>query len=175
MNGDLLSTTDYNDMKTEEILIPYKEDEVCCVCLENTTDNTTCNHYICFKCRDRCIIQQRRDCPMCRQTNVLSTYSNTVNLINNVDYTELNELFHRSLYNKRHVSLDDSSSSSSSDDDDDDDDESESDDDNSLRQEELRQEEVRQEELRQEELIRRVRQEELREVGLYSDSDSDCE
>jgi hypothetical protein len=49
INGDLLAPTDYNDMKTEEILIPYKEDEVCCVCLENTIDNTTCNHYICFK------------------------------------------------------------------------------------------------------------------------------
>jgi hypothetical protein len=151
INGDLLAPTDYNDMKTEEILIPYKEDEVCCVCLENTIDNTTCNHYICFKCRDRCIIQQRRDCPMCRQTNVLSTYSNNIHLINNIDYTELNELFHRSLYNKRHVSLDidddDSSSSSSSSSDDDD---SESDDDNA-------------------EIA--LREEELREVGLYDDSE----
>jgi hypothetical protein len=101
-------------MKTEEILIPYKEDEVCCVCLENTTDNTTCNHYICFKCRDKCIIQQRRGCPICRQPDVLSTYSNNMNLINNSDYAELSELFNRNLCSRHNSS---SSSSSSSDDD----------------------------------------------------------
>jgi hypothetical protein len=114
INGDLLSSNDYADTKTEELIIPYKEDEVCCVCLENTTDNTTCNHYICFKCRDKCIIQQRKDCPMCRQHNVLSIYSNSIHLINNNDYAELNELFNRKIFNKRNISLDDSSSSSSS-------------------------------------------------------------
>ena len=137
MNGDLLSLSNYNDMKTEEILLPYKEDEVCCVCLENTTDNTTCNHYICFKCRDKCIIQQKKDCPMCRKTNVLGIYSNNMNLINNNDYEELSDLFNRKLFNKRHI-LDDDSDSSSEDDE----------------EEEY---------------------DELREVGLYSDSDSDDE
>jgi hypothetical protein len=103
ISGDLLSTGDYNDMKTEEILIPYNENEVCCVCLENTTDNTTCGHFICLRCRDKCIIQKKKDCPICRSRNVLPIYSNTINLINNVDYTELYDLF----YDRIHINIED--------------------------------------------------------------------
>ena len=111
LNGDFMSLSNYNDMKTEEILIPYKEEEVCCVCLENTTDTTTCNHFICFKCRDKCIIQQRKDCPMCRQSNVLGIYCNNMNLINNSDYSELSMLFNRKFHDDDSSTDDDDNNS----------------------------------------------------------------
>ena len=105
VNGDLLALEHYNDMKIEETLIPYNEAETCCVCLENTTDNTTCGHFICLRCRDKCIIQQKKDCPMCRSKNVLPTYCNNLNLINNMDYSELYDLFYDKIYEKRNVNV----------------------------------------------------------------------
>ena len=170
INGDLLSKTDYNDVKTEEIIIPYNEDEVCCVCLEHTTDNTTCGHFICFSCRDKCIIQKKKDCPICRTKNVLPVYSNCMQLINNVDYFELNDLFHNRIYDRRYrntVTNDDddnsiisssSSSSSSSEEEDE--------------EEEEGQEEERQEVEGQEIEEQRIRNQ-LREVGLYDTDDSE--
>jgi hypothetical protein len=117
INGDLLSPENYNDIKTEENIIPYNEDEICCVCFEHTTDNTTCGHFICFKCRDTCIIQMKKNCPMCRCYNVLPIYSNIMNLINNVDYYELHMLFSERFHKLRQYNDDDDNSviSSSSD------------------------------------------------------------
>ena len=103
INGDLLSPKHCSDIKTEELLLPYNEDEVCSVCLEHTTDNTSCGHYICFSCRDKCIIQKKKNCPICRCSNALSTYHNSMQLINNVDYIELYDLF----YNKMHRIMND--------------------------------------------------------------------
>ena len=97
INGDLVSPTNYNDMKLEECILPYSVNEVCCVCLENTTDTTSCGHYICFACRDKCCIQQKTNCPICRSPNVLSIYHNAMNLINNTDYMELLIIFKNKL------------------------------------------------------------------------------
>ena len=93
INGDLVSQNDYNDLKLEESILPYSVNEVCCVCLENTTDTTSCGHYICFACRDKCCIQKKMNCPMCRTPDVLSTYHNVMNLINNIDHRELCVIF----------------------------------------------------------------------------------
>ena len=118
-NGDIMSEGNYNDMKLEETIIPYSPNEICCVCFENTTDTTKCGHYICFGCRDKCCIQQKTNCPICREPNVLSVYNNVMHLINNSDYAELQEIFIYKLL-RDHLSVedreeyDDSSSSSSS-------------------------------------------------------------
>lgn len=93
VNGDLLSPTNYNDVKAEELLIPYSESEHCCVCLDNTTDTTPCGHYICFSCRDKCILQDKSDCPMCRSSGALNVYTNPMRMINNRDYAELYDIF----------------------------------------------------------------------------------
>jgi hypothetical protein len=93
VNGDLLSPSNYNDVKAEEILIPYSESEHCCVCLDNTTDTTPCGHYICFSCRDKCILQDKSDCPMCRSRGALNVYTNPMRMINNRDYAELYDIF----------------------------------------------------------------------------------
>ena len=92
-NGDFMSEGNYNDMKLEETVIPYSPNEICCVCFENTTDTTKCGHYICFGCRDKCCIQQKTNCPICREPKVLSVYNNVMHLINNSDYAELQEIF----------------------------------------------------------------------------------
>jgi len=93
MNGDLVTQTDYDDMKLEESILPYSVNEICCVCLENTTDTTSCGHFICFACRDKCCIQKKMNCPMCRTPNVLPVYHNVMNLINNTDHQELCDIF----------------------------------------------------------------------------------
>ena len=109
MNGDLLSAQNYKEMRLEEAILPYSPNEVCCVCLENTTDTTTCDHYICLSCRDKCIIKQKPDCPICRRTNVLPVYCNTTNLINNRDFSDLYKIFSR----KNHSLFDSDSDSES--------------------------------------------------------------
>ena len=157
INGDLLSPTDYHDMKIEELLLPYNEDEKCCVCFENTTDNTSCGHYICFSCRDKCIIQKKKDCPMCRSKNVLTMYSNSIQLINNIDYSELYTLFSERIYYRNNRISDERSSS---------DEESESESD-----EESDSESGSDEESELDDNVEEIPIINLREVGLYSDSD----
>ena len=119
-NGDIMSEVNYNDMKLEEIVIPYSPNEICCVCFENTTDTTKCGHYICFGCRDKCCVQQKTNCPICREPKALSIYNNVMHLINNSDYAELQEIFKNKIifehqrFEEREPEDDSSSSSSSS-------------------------------------------------------------
>jgi len=102
-NGDIMSEGNYNDMKLEETVIPYSPNEICCVCFENTTDTTKCGHFICFRCRDKCCIQQKTNCPICREPKVLTIYNNDMHLINNSDYSELQEIFINKLLHLQHV------------------------------------------------------------------------
>lgn len=97
-NGDIMSAENYNNMVLEEAVIPYSSSEVCCICFENTTDTTECGHYICFVCRDKCCIQEKLNCPICRKANTLNIYNNHMHLINNTDYAELNEIFINKLF-----------------------------------------------------------------------------
>jgi len=125
-NGDIMSEGYYNDMKLEETVIPYSPNEICCICFENTTDTTKCGHYICFGCRDKCCIQQKTNCPICREPKALSIYNNVMHLINNSDYAELQEIFINKLLLENNMfedrEEDDDSSSSSSDEDEEEDD-----------------------------------------------------
>jgi hypothetical protein len=125
INGDLVGPNDYNDMKLEEHILPYSINEVCCICLENTTDTTSCGHFICFVCRDKCCIQQKTNCPMCRTPNVVSTYHNIMNLINNKDHPDLFMIFK----NKMPVYQNDSDSEDNDNDDEDDEDDDDDEDD----------------------------------------------
>jgi hypothetical protein len=90
-NGDLVNPNDYELQKLEEKYIPYEEGQKCCVCLENTQETTTCNHYICFHCRDKCIIAQKPDCPICRKPGVMRIFNIDNNLINNDEYIVLSD------------------------------------------------------------------------------------
>jgi hypothetical protein len=90
-NGDLVSPDDYKLLKLEENIIPYEEHQKCCVCLENTQETTTCKHYICFHCRDKCISTQTLDCPICRNPGVMRIFNIDNSLINNDEYVVLRD------------------------------------------------------------------------------------
>ena len=90
-NGDLVNPDEYEKLKLEEKFIPYEEHQKCCVCLENTQETTTCNHYICFHCRDKCITAKKTECPICRKTGIMKIFNIDNNLINNSEYVILRD------------------------------------------------------------------------------------
>lgn len=85
-NGDLFDKHVVDMLKLEECILPYDEDENCCVCLEPTSDTTACNHGICLKCREKCLLKKMNKCPICRKTNTMNIYNNRNQLINNQQY-----------------------------------------------------------------------------------------
>jgi hypothetical protein len=92
-NGDLVSKEAYELMKLEEAIVPYTEDQVCCVCNDNTTDITLCKHHICLQCREQCLLNEQLNCPVCRKEEIINMYCNETNLINNSEYHILQYAF----------------------------------------------------------------------------------
>ena len=89
-DGDLVNPQQYNMLQMEKMIIPYREEQTCCVCFSNTYDTThDCNHYICLQCRSLCILNKKPDCPVCRKDNALKYYSNDMKLINNCEYDDI--------------------------------------------------------------------------------------
>jgi hypothetical protein len=86
-NGDLMDEKNYNAYKLEEEFIPYKDYQSCCICYKNTIETTLCNHYICFHCREKCLVLRKFDCPLCRKQNILSEYNTDHGLINNEQFS----------------------------------------------------------------------------------------
>jgi hypothetical protein len=82
-NGELVSRKVFENSKLEEAIMPYNEEEKCCVCMENTYDITECNHPICLHCREKCVMSLKTNCPICRKENILPIYNNINGLINN--------------------------------------------------------------------------------------------
>jgi len=93
LNGDLESPENYAELKLEDCILPYKEDEHCSVCFENTTDTTVCDHPICLNCREKCILKKQYNCPICRNVNIMHLYNNRLQLFNNRDSNELHRIF----------------------------------------------------------------------------------
>jgi hypothetical protein len=85
-NGDLVCENAYKQLKLEEVVIPYSQEQVCCVCNENTMDTTLCNHYICLHCREQCILSNNTNCPVCRNEEIMNIYNIDNGLINNSSY-----------------------------------------------------------------------------------------
>lgn len=117
LNGDLESPENYEEMKLEDCILPYGENEKCCICYENTTDITLCNHAICFNCRENCILKQQMNCPMCRNENVMQFYNNTLQLFTNRDSNDVNRVLVDN-FDKYGIFPDDDSSMHEDDDDD---------------------------------------------------------
>jgi len=92
-NGDLVSKETYDLMKLEEAIVPYTEDQICCVCNDNTTDTTLCKHHICLQCREQCLLNEQPNCPVCRKEEIVNMYCNETNLINNSEYEVLQYAF----------------------------------------------------------------------------------
>ena len=66
----LLSPTNMEEALAQREFIPINQDKICTVCYEPTIEYTTCNHSICLKCREKCIMQGKKTCPICRTSNL---------------------------------------------------------------------------------------------------------
>jgi hypothetical protein len=109
-DGDLVAADQYKMLQLEKMVIPYREEQTCCVCFGNTYDTThDCNHYICLQCRSLCILNKKPDCPVCRKDNALKFYSNDMKLVNNCEYDDI----YMSIEGMNNVSHDDDSNHSS--------------------------------------------------------------
>lgn len=85
-NGDLVSPESYIQLKLEETILPYNDEQVCSVCKDNTTDITVCKHYICFHCREQCVLTNNTNCPVCRNEEIVNIYNTDNGMINNNSY-----------------------------------------------------------------------------------------
>lgn len=69
----LLSPENMEEALAQREFIPINQDKICSVCYETTIEYTTCKHSICLKCREKCIVQGKKMCPICRNSD-LSLY-----------------------------------------------------------------------------------------------------
>jgi len=69
----LLSPEKIIEAKAQREFFPIHSDKMCSVCYDLTLEYTTCKHSICLKCRDKCIVQGKKTCPICRRSD-LSIY-----------------------------------------------------------------------------------------------------
>ena len=104
-DGELVNAIAYSHLKLEEQIIPYSEDECCVVCYENTSDITECKHPICLRCREKCILQDQPDCPVCRSQNTLPFYTNRSGLVNNDEYGVVKLAIHSEKKNKPNIMI----------------------------------------------------------------------
>ena len=84
VDGDLISADEFKICILERKFNPYREDQICCICYENTMDITECEHYLCLKCRESCIRKKKLDCPICRKKDGVVNYNIDNGLINNL-------------------------------------------------------------------------------------------
>jgi len=66
MDFYLLSPDKMERAKLHRAFFPLPTDKMCSVCYEPTMEYTTCKHAICLKCREKCILKQTKNCPICR-------------------------------------------------------------------------------------------------------------
>jgi len=66
----LLSPESMEEAIAQREFIPISQDKICTVCYEPTIEYTTCKHSICLKCRDKCIVQGKKMCPICRNSDL---------------------------------------------------------------------------------------------------------
>ena len=73
----LLSPEKMEEALAQRAFFPLDVDKVCSVCYETTVEYTNCKHAICMKCRDKCIVQGKTTCPICRRSS-LTIYPSTL-------------------------------------------------------------------------------------------------
>lgn len=66
----LLSPESMAEAIAQREFIPISQDKICTVCYEPTVEYTTCKHSLCFKCREKCIVQGKKTCPICRNSDL---------------------------------------------------------------------------------------------------------
>lgn len=66
----LLSPEHMLEALAQREFIPIHPDKICSVCYDPTIEFTSCKHSICLKCREKCIVQGKKTCPICRNSNL---------------------------------------------------------------------------------------------------------
>ena len=66
----LLSPEKKEVARNHRAFLPLSQDKICSVCYEPTLEYTTCKHPICLKCREKCIVNSRKMCPVCRSSQL---------------------------------------------------------------------------------------------------------
>jgi hypothetical protein len=66
----LLSPENMEEAIVQREFNPISQDKICTVCYEPTIEYTTCKHSICLKCREKCIVQGKKMCPICRNSDL---------------------------------------------------------------------------------------------------------
>ena len=66
----LLSPDSMEEAIAQREFIPIHPDKICSVCHEPTIEYTTCKHSICLKCREKCIVNGSKTCPICRTSSL---------------------------------------------------------------------------------------------------------
>jgi hypothetical protein len=66
----LLSPEKKEVARNHRTFLPLSQDKICSVCYEPTLEYTTCKHPICLKCREKCIVNDRKMCPVCRSSQL---------------------------------------------------------------------------------------------------------
>ena len=66
----LLSPEKKEAARNHRTFFPLPPDKICSVCYEPTLEYSTCKHPICLKCREKCIVNDRKMCPVCRSSQL---------------------------------------------------------------------------------------------------------
>jgi hypothetical protein len=66
----LLSPENMEEAIAQREFMPIEQDKIWVVCHELTVEYTTCKHSICLKCREKCIVNGNKTCPMCRTSSL---------------------------------------------------------------------------------------------------------
>ena len=70
LEHNLLSPEEVKYAKIQRKCFPISRDKSCCVCYETTLEYTMCNHSICYRCREKCVMNKQFACPICREENL---------------------------------------------------------------------------------------------------------
>lgn len=66
----LLPPNKFEFAKLQRVFFTLSPDKLCSICYVPTIQHTICNHPICFKCREKCVKNNNKLCPICREKKV---------------------------------------------------------------------------------------------------------
>lgn len=96
-DGALMNKNEINKRICENKLFDHPFDS-CCICYNNTNEITLCKHPICIICREKMIISNKNQCPICRRANVLKYFDHKCQTIYNLNFDELQQVNNFDIY-----------------------------------------------------------------------------
>lgn len=96
-DGALMNKNDIDKRICENKLFNYPFDS-CCICYNNTNEITLCEHPICITCREKMIISNKNECPICRRANVIKYFNHKYQSVYNINFDELQQVNNIDIY-----------------------------------------------------------------------------